>query len=280
MLQKRKFFTILLVILSFVSLFVSSGFCGKNSSFDDYRNIIKLANIDEADEDKDAILSYQKMLELQPQSYWTIAALNFIKEGPAANVEKRFEEYLKPNTDASKIVLCTLYYYRWPKDFLKLVSEVENSPTIYGVYANMLLSFYYSGFAPDHPTDPEKGLSYLIKASKISKMSKEVEIYISEEIAGIYISHMHKETEGLKINEEILKKVSTDKELAALYQNELYKQELYVKMIISYSKNNKKEEAKKYFEIMKKEIPTYKEFDSLEKEFIDPNSHPRLQIKY
>lgn len=280
MLGKRIYFVLLIIIFSLTPLFTVNGFGQNNNSFDEYKKIIELATIDETDDDKKAILLYKKMLEIYPQSYWTIAALNFMTEGPAIHVEKYFEEYLKPTTEASKITLCTLYYYRWPKDFLKLVSEVENSPTIYGVYANMLLSFYYSGFAPDHPTDPEKGLSYLIKASKISKMSKEVEIYISEEIAWIYIMHTHKETEGLKINEEIFKKASTDKDLASLYQNDLYKQELYVKMIISYSKNNKKEEAKKYFEIMKKEIPAYKEFDSLEKEFVDKNSHPGLQIKY
>lgn len=280
MLKNRISFIILIIALAFVTLFAGTGFGISNLPFDDYKNIINLANTDDNDDDKDAILAYQKMLELKPQSYWTIAALNFMIEGPALNVEKNFEEYLKPTNEATKITLCTLYYYRWPKDFLKLVSEIENSPNIYGVYANLLLSFYYLGDAPDHPTDPEKGLSYLIKASKISIMSKEVELYISEEIAAIYITHLHKETEGLKINEEILKKVSNDKEFESLYKNELYKQDLYLKMIISYSKNNKKEEAKKYFENMKKEIPNYKKYDLLEKTLIDPKSHPELQIIY
>ena len=269
MLNIKIKYVLLIFILNYLLFFTGIGFGYINNTFDEYKNIIELADSDKTDDDKKTILSYKKMLELSPQSYWTIAALNFMIEGPATNIEKNFEEFLKPTTEASKITLCTLYYYRWPKEFLSLIGEIENSPTIYGVYANLLLSFYYSGSAPDHPTDPEKGLSYLIKASKISNISKEVEISILEEIAGIYLMHLHKEAEGLRLSEQILKKVSSDSELALLFQNDTYRQELYIQMIIGYSKNNKKNEAKKYFDIIKKETPNYKKLDVLEKTFID-----------
>lgn len=268
----------LILILAIIVSGNSAGYGKQPSSYDEFNRVLKLIAGNETDISKEAVLAYLNMLETMPQSLWTVVLLNFITKSPGSYVIMDFEKYLKPDSEASRIALSTLYFNQWPDKFIKNIREVENSSTIYGVYASLLLSYYYSGKVPGHPFDPEKGLSYLTKASKNLNMSKEIEIFVSGEIAAILLMHLHKEEEGLKISEEILKKVSNDSDLASLFNNREYKQDLYIQMMIGYSKNNKKKEAGKYFEMLKKEFPDNKHLDLLEKEFIDPGSHPEIKI--